>query len=50
MAAVLADTGFVHAEAVDFQVGSDRELLVDTEFRRWESFYMEGRKPVTGTL
>jgi predicted SAM-dependent methyltransferase len=43
--ALLERHGFVNIERTDYLVGSDRHLLVDSEFRAVESLYVEAVSP-----
>ena len=43
--AALREAGFTEVREVGFREGSDPRLLVDWEERRWESLYVEGRRP-----
>ncbi len=43
--AALREAGFADVRAVRFGEGTDRRLVCDAPERRWESLYVEGRKP-----
>lgn len=43
---VLGECGFVQPRRVDYRQGSDARLLCDSSARRWESLYLEARKPL----
>ena len=40
----MLDAGFAHAEERAYREGPDERLLVDQDYRAWESLYVEGRK------
>jgi hypothetical protein len=46
LAASLTRIGFEPVRAVDYRVGEDPRLLRDLPERRWESLYVEARKPL----
>ena len=48
LAAALLHAGFVEVEERSFQSGADERLLRDAPARRWESIYLEARKPASG--
>jgi len=45
LAAALRRAGFVEVEERSFQAGTDERLLRDAPARRWESIYLEARRP-----
>jgi predicted SAM-dependent methyltransferase len=45
LSAVLREIGFESVSTVTFGQGTDRALIYDSPARRWESLYIEARKP-----
>lgn len=41
----LSRAGFINIQKAGFRQGSDPRLLMDREYRKWESLYMEAQKP-----
>lgn len=43
---ILEEIGFVDVSNVNFGEGSDSNIIKDAESRKWESFYVEAKKPL----
>jgi predicted SAM-dependent methyltransferase len=46
---VLSEIGFATVQEMTFREGGEQDLLLDTDSRRWESFYVEGVKLLAPT-
>lgn len=42
--ALLSEIGYENIREVNFREGEDKKLLLDSEAKKWESFYFEARK------
>jgi len=41
---MLVEAGFLEIERAEFMVGANKDLLIDSEFRKVESLYIEAKK------